>query len=119
MRLPLILAATLAVAACGIPSRRADRWTGPLTPTTPGPNCTPTRGMLQVTNGAVLFAPDEGTWLLNGTATPDGRIHADRSQPGTNAQAYETYLDGKWSADAVTGTYTTPRCTYTVQLSRR
>jgi len=65
----------------------------------------------------VTFAPDEGTWLLTGTATP-GTLKATHSRPGADKKPYETTLDARWTEAEINGTYTTPRCTYKVTLTR-
>ncbi len=70
--------------------------------------------------GAVTFAPDEGTWLLTGTSTPDGHLQAEHSRRTSEAKRlYETKLEARWTEDAVNGTYTTPRCSYQVALQRK
>lgn len=110
--------ALLLLAACGVRSRPELRWIGDVTPTASAPGCTTTRGVLQMREGDVVFAPDEGTWLLYGTATP-GKLDAAASRIGADKKLYETTLQATWTETAVNGTYTTPRCTYKVALTRR
>ena len=111
--LPLLL-----LCSCGEGTLVNRRWIGPVTPTTPGKTCTPSTGVAQVTDGKVTFAPDQGTWVLLGTLSADGTILAEHTRPGADKQPYSTTLDAKWTPGLITGTYTTPRCTFTVSLRR-
>lgn len=110
--LPLLLA------SCADVNIVSRRWIGPLTPATPGPACPATTGVAQITADRVIFTPDEGTWVLNGAMAPDGTIKAERTRPAADKQPYDTTLEAKRDGDEVTGTYRTPRCTYTVRLTR-
>ena len=92
------------------------RWIGALTSSTPT-TCPPTRGVALLRNGAVTFAPDEGTWVLTGTATPDGKLEADRDRESAKT-SFDTHLEGSWSPAQLIGTYTTPKCRYAVALKR-
>lgn len=107
----------LALAACTPPQTPPGRFLGQLTPTRPGPFCAPSRGSLLLRDGQVTFTPDEGVWVLSGTALSNGTLEADRETVGK--QAYATHLEARWTELEVTGTYTTPRCTYAVALQRR
>ena len=101
------------------PPQLTGRWIGPVIPTTTGRLCTPSQGVAQIKNGAVIFAPDEGTWILNGTATPDGILSADKIGQGVNKQPFPTTLEARWTDTTISGTYKTPRCTFDVRLTRR
>ena len=118
IRAPAACAALLALSSCA-PSHVAGRWIGPVTPAKPSETCKPTRGMAQIERDQVIFAPDEGTWILHGTVDAGGDITAERLTTGANRQPYETRLVAKRTPDLVTGTYTTPRCTFSVSLNRR
>lgn len=107
----------LAVAACSVHNRPQFRWIGQLTPTANAARCPETRGVLLLREGKVNFAPDEGTWVLDGTAGPD-TMQATRSRLTPDHKTYETKLDAHWTESAVQGTYTTPLCSYRVELSR-
>jgi len=114
---PLILLATLAACtphATGV----SGRWIGPLTANPATPACPNTRGLAQVKTNALIFAPDEGTWILEGTVAPTGDVTASHTRQGANRQPYVTRLTGTLTSELLTGTYTTPTCTYTVQLTR-
>lgn len=114
-----LLPIAMVLAACGGPGSTNGNWTGDVTPRTEGPTCTRTRGLATIQGDRATFSPNEGTWLLVGTASPDGRITAEKLQPGAARQLYETRLEGTWTSTAINGTYTTPRCTFDVALKRR
>lgn len=111
----------LLLAACGLDvhSRTRLRFAGNVTPTSTQPNCIKAEGTLLLLDGDVEFAPDNGTWVLTGTATPDGALQAEKTREGSGSSAYETLLIARWNEQAVTGTYTTPRCSFRVALQRR
>jgi len=90
-----------------------------VTPTDNRPGCSKTEGLLVLRENEVAFAPDQGAWVLNGTAAPDGSILAEHGHQTSSSTSYITTFQGHWTEDAVTGTYTTPRCTYAVDLRRR
>lgn len=94
------------------------RYVGPVTPNTPGPQCQPSRALLQVRGANLFFAPDEGTWVLDGTLAPNGHIEAAKTRPVNANTTYETTFEGQLTADAVTGLYKTPRCTSMVSLKK-
>ena len=109
-----------ALAACGVDvrSRPQLRWIGQLTPTSDPAQCPPSRGVLLLREHEVSFAPDEGTWILTGTAGP-GSLEASRSRLTPEHKQYATELKASWTETEVQGTYTTPRCSYRVALTRR
>lgn len=113
-----VLLLSLPLAACSIHTRPQLRWIGEVTPTQPSNLCAPGRGVLVMREGKVSFAPDEGTWVLTGTATP-GSLEASRSRVTPEHKSYDTKLEARWTEAEVNGTYTTPRCTYRVALSRK
>lgn len=114
------LSVLLLLAACGSSVGGASgRWIGLLTAAPPNPDCPATTGVAQIKDGHLVFTPDEGTWVLTGIATQDGTVAAERVRPGANKQPYVTSLSGTWTPTTLTGTYTTPRCTFTVQLVHR
>lgn len=107
------------LAACTAPVTPDARYVGVATPATPGEFCKPGRAVLRLRDGRAVFTPDEGTWTLEGTATAGGAMQAERVGRGANKQPYVTKLTGTWSEQAASGTYVTPRCSYSVQLERR
>ncbi len=115
---PFLLGSVLLLAnACGIHDRTEYRWTGPLTAAKPGPQCPPTKGVLILRAGVVTFAPDEGVWVLSGAGGPK-TLTATRSRPTSDHKIYKTDLQADWTDASVHGTYTTPDCTYHLDLAR-
>jgi len=108
----------LLLAACATPTTPNARYAGTNTPTAPSELCKPGRAALVLHDGQIIFTPDETTWSLTGTAAAAGAFQAERTGHGANKQPYPTRLAGTWTEHAATGTYTTPRCTYAVQLAR-
>lgn len=116
MRAMLLLAP---LAACSsLTPAPTLRYAGPVTPTTQGRTCVETRGVAIIRADHVLFAPDNGTWTLDGATNPDGTLTAEHASPGLQHQPYETRLEATLTPTTLTGTYTTPRCTYKVQLTK-
>lgn len=107
------------LAGCGIRTRAELRWIGDVTPMADAASCPTTRGVLVMRENRVTFTPDEGTWVLTGTAGPDGTIEAAHSRRTSNRTTYETTLKARWTETELVGTYTTPRCKYKVSLQRR
>ena len=111
------VALATALSACSV-STTDGRYLGTTTPDRATNLCIPSRSTLQIApDGVVTYAPDEATWILKGTITNE-TITADRVTQGPNRQPYETTLTATRSNDTITGTYKTPRCTYTVTLKR-
>ena len=110
---PLIL-----LTACGASVASDGRWLGTMTPDPAAPGCEPGRASLVATRGAVLFTPNEGTLTLQGAAAPDGPVTAIRTTTGADKKPYVLRLAARLDGDRIAGTYTTPRCSYTVTLRR-
>lgn len=109
----------LALPACGITRPPAvSTYVGQLTPTAPSPVCSPSKATLRIADAHVVFAPNDATWTLDGTATPDGTLTAERDTRGIDRKPYITELKARYDAARVSGTYTTPRCTFDVALTR-
>ena len=106
----------LALAACGIRDRPELRYQGQITPTAPSSRCTPTNATASIRDGEITFAPDEGTWILQGKAEAD-TLSAHRSRPTPDHKSYDTAFKAQWTQAAIHGTYTTPFCTYRVDLT--
>lgn len=108
-----------ALASCTASAPDADgSWYGTLTPAPAKPGCTAGRASLVLRRAVVTFNPDESTWTLEGQAAPDGTLSAARNGVGANKQPFTTTFSGHVAPAAVTGTYTTPRCTFTVMLQQ-
>ena len=114
-----VVALLTCLAACTTQTGPGGRFTGTVTPANAGPLCPSSHAYLQIHDGHVIFAPDEGTWVLEGSAGPAGDVTADKSRVAQNNQIYDTTFTGRLSMDSITGTYTTPRCSFTVTLTRR
>ena len=115
---PMSTALLLAAAACSTAATPTGRYLGTSTPTALSSMCQPSKAVAQIRDGVVIFAPDEGTWVLEGAANPNGNLTADHSRIGANNQPYDTSFEANWTPTTITGTYKTPRCTYHVELAR-
>lgn len=113
-----VLIPLLLLAACAASTTPNGRYVGIATPSTTSELCKSSRPVVQLHDGQALFIPDEATWSLQGTASPAGTLQAERTGQGANKQPYPTRFTANWTAQNITGTYTTPRCTYAVQLVR-
>jgi len=113
------LALLLLLAACAAPTTPTGRYAGTATPAAASALCKPAHASLQMHDGQALFVPDETTWSLPGTANPDGTVSAERTGSGADKKPWPTRFAGAWTLGQVTGTYTTPRCTFAVQLARQ
>ncbi len=111
--IPLLL-----ITACTTSTTPNGRYVGTATPIAPSDLCKTSRSILQLHDGQALFTPDEATWSLPGTVSAAGTLQAERTGQGANKKPYPTRFTGTWTTQAVAGTYTTPRCTYSVQLTR-
>lgn len=112
--IPILL---VALTSCTAPAADADgRWFGALTPAPAKPGCTASRASLVLRRAVVLFNPDESTWTLEGQAAPDGSLSAERRGTGANKQPFVTKFSGHITPSGVTGTYTTPRCSFMAAL---
>lgn len=109
----------LLLAACAAPATPDGRYAGAATPAAPSDLCKPGHASLRLHDGQALFVPDETTWSLPGVAKPDGSVEAERTGSGADKKPWPTRFAGAWTLGTVTGTYTTPRCTFTVQLARQ
>jgi len=111
--IPLLL-----LAACATSTTPNGRYVGTATPNAASELCKTGRAILQLHDGQALFIPDEATWSLPGTVSPAGTLQAERTGQGANKKPYPTRFAGTWTLQNVSGTYTTPRCTYAIQLAR-
>jgi len=114
-----ILSILVLLTACGAPGTPDARYVGAATPTTGNTLCQAGHAVLRLHEGQAVFTPDETTWTLVGTATAGGALQAERVGHGTNKQTYVTRFTGTWSELAASGVYTTPKCSYNIQLERR
>ena len=112
-----LLLTLLAMAACGAPpTTPGGRYLGTATPFAASPLCRASKAEAQIKDGTLILAPDEGTWILEGLLNTDGTVSADKTQQGANKQPWVTTFEGHWTPTSITGTYKTPRCTFTIGL---
>ena len=94
------------------------------TPTTYTGTLAPLAGTCDVLNRATLqrhaetvqFTPQDGVMVLEGTITPSGDISATEQTTGMDRKPYRLVFTGRVQGQAITGTYVSPRCRYTVSL---
>jgi hypothetical protein len=113
-----LLLAPLVLTGCslGFHNRPTLHWAGQVIPTADPAHCPASRGTLNLREGVAVFAPDDGTWLLTGKADAD-TLTASASRLNADHTLYKTDLQAHWTEQAVTGTYTTPFCSYRVELA--
>jgi hypothetical protein len=111
----LLLAALSGASACsGTPT---VTYTGEVRPL--AGVCEPTQhGILTITGSAVQFGPSQGVTILKGRLGAGGTLTAASDAPGMDRKPYHLSLTSTVQGDAVTGTYVTPRCRYSVNLHR-
>lgn len=107
---------TLALAACAGSS--PSHFVGTLTPQ--AGVCEPaSTATLNLREGEITFTPNEGTFILRGQSSPNEPLTAvwvpPRPLPGQRWRFTATAT----GPGTISGTYTTPRCTYAVTLWRR
>jgi hypothetical protein len=116
----------LVPAACGPGFAPRLRYTGQLTGCGPAGPVTLTRSA-----GRFSFTPGDGTLIITGEVTADGRfagsLDAGRSGSGTPSAAatrakatahFVLSVQGRIDNDTAEATYTTPRCQTTLRLTR-
>lgn len=77
--------------------------------------CPPTQGTLIIQNEQVVFSPADTTWTLTGKTFGE-KLELTHNRPSFDHKLYITTLKATLSGDHVIGTYSTPSCTYTVDL---
>lgn len=116
-RAAILLPLALAACSIGVKDRPEMRWIGALTPAANPARCPASRGVLVLRGSQFTFAPDEGTWVLEGKANADA-LNATRTRPGADHKPFTTELKARWTDTSVKGTYTTPFCDFAVDLER-
>jgi hypothetical protein len=106
----------VAVGIIGCAANRPGRFSGVLQPA--AGTCDPAgSAFLTLDDTRIHFTPREGVITLDGTLVADGTIHADAISNGMDHAPYHQSFIGRLVGDQINGTYTTPRCNYTVTLS--
>ena len=75
------------------------------------------QGTLVVQKDQVIFSPADTTWTLAGTILGE-KLQLTRSRPSFDHKLYTTTLTATLSNDRIIGTYSTPTCTYAVDLKQ-
>lgn len=105
----------LLTGGCSVQHRPKRQFAGKLQ--SPNAACPPTRGTLIIQNDQVVFSPADTTWTLTGKMLGEN-LELTRSRPSFDHKLYATTLKATLSSDRVIGTYSTPSCTYTVDLKQ-
>jgi len=80
----------------------------------------PTRGVMTLRDSdrLIFFLPNDGALVLRGSLAADGTIQAVRDAPGVDHKPFTMLLIAQLTRNGVIGTYTTPRCRWSVSLHR-
>lgn len=105
----------LLTGGCSIQHRPKRQFAGKLL--SPDPACPPLQGTLIIQNDQVIFSPADTTWTLTGKTFGE-KLELTRSRPSFDHKLYVTTLKATLSTDHVVGTYSTPSCTYAVDLKQ-
>lgn len=107
---------TVLVGLVGCAGAPGGRWVGPVTPAG-GAACGPaTRGVLVARGGDAVFTPSEGVLILRGPVGKDGSVQASASVENADHRSVVTRFDGRIGDGGVSGTMTSPACSYSVAL---
>ena len=109
------LCVSMSTTACSVEHRPKLQYSGRLTSTVA--SCPEAHGTLVIQRDAAVFAPDDGTWTLEGKVAGTV-VQASRSQPSFDHKTYSTALKATLTATKATGTYVTLNCTYAVDLTK-
>jgi len=92
------------------------RYTGTMTPESA---CgTAEKATLTVAKGTASFAANDGAVVVPATVATDGKLAGQRVLIGGDKKPFPLSLDGTVTNDVATGTYTTPRCRFSLLLTR-
>src|SRR5580704_380768 len=101
------------LAAC---SPRQARYTGTMTPE--GACGTSGRGTLTVVGGHGQFAPNDGALLVPAQVAADGTLSGRLDRMGADNKPFPLTLEGTVTEEVATGVYVTPRCRFSLLLTR-
>ena len=110
-----LLVIYVATTGCSIQNRAKVQYSGQLTSTSTA--CPKTHGTLVIQAGDVVFTPNDSTWTLDGKAIGSS-VQASRSRPSFDHKLFATELKATMTEGRAIGTYSTPTCTYAVDLAR-
>lgn len=108
--------AVLLVGACEVKSQHEQRYTGLTVPN--GACGTTSSATLTIARNRFAFAPSDGTLIITGTIGENSLLQGDLATTGADHKPFVMHLSAKLDGEAVSGTYTTPRCTFTVALAQ-
>jgi hypothetical protein len=109
-------AAAILLVAASCAEGPPHEYSGKLTPIA-GTCDPPGRAILTRTDNQIQFVPRDGVVILPGTIGASGQIEAALALRGTDRAASKLQFIGQLRGPRVAGTYTTPRCQYSVDLS--
>jgi hypothetical protein len=105
-----------ALAACTAASPRQARYSGTMTPDSA---CGATeKATLTVVKDTASFAANDGAVVVPATVAQGGKLAGQRVLIGGDKKPFPLSLDGTVTDDVFTGTYTTPRCRFSLLLTR-
>ena len=105
--------ALLLLVAC---SPKQARYTGTLTPDT---SCGAAgHATLTVMNGRADFSPNDGAQLIPGEVSADGTLSGRLDRTGADNKPFPLPIEGKVTDEVATGSYATPRCRFSLLLTR-
>jgi hypothetical protein len=86
---------------------------------TPDAACGATeKATLTVAGGNASFAANDGAVVVPATVAADGKLAGQRVLIGSDKKPFPLALAGTVTDDVFTGTYTTPRCHFSLLLTR-
>ncbi len=104
----------LALAACS--DSAGARYTGTMTPDS---TCGVTeKATLTVLKDTASFAANDGAVVVPATVAAGGKLAGQRVLIGADKKPFPLALDGTVTDDVFTGTYATPRCRFSLLLTR-
>ena len=86
---------------------------------TPDSACGSTeKATLVVVKDSASFAANDGAVVVPATVGADGKLSGQHVLLGGDKKPFPLAIDGTVTGDVFTGTYTTPRCRFSLLLTR-
>ncbi len=117
MRLAMLAGCAVLAGCAGVGPGSVARYTGQIVPESACGAASP--ATLVVRAGRFDFTPTDGVLLIAGAVADDGTVAGQLVTPGVDRKPFAMVLAARIIGTAVTGSYTTPRCRYTVALNLR
>ncbi len=114
-RMPRLLTclALILLAAC---SPRQARYTGTMTPESA---CGAAgKATLTVVGARAEFSPNDSSLLIPGAVAADGTLSGRLERTGADNKPFPLTLEGSVTEEVATGVYATPRCRFSLLLTR-